>query len=293
VPIYKQTYRSYEGRMVHRFRWLIVIEQELRVLVKSRPFLLLVLVALLHIMVRLLQVVACDVVMQDPNNPLTPLLKTVQGIMVNERMFFDFLRIQAPVVFIVCLYAGSGMICNDVRNNLLEVYFSKPIRWYDYALGKSLSLVSIGFCLTALPAVFLVFLHNMLLPGEHWQTLYGSYWWPAAILGFSLIMILPCALGILACSALLPSQNFAAIAVVMVLVADSTMGGLLAMLLQERNYLLISFPMAINRVGQEMFQDHRLYFDLRWEWAMLFVVAVTAWAAWVVFRQARRAEMAV
>jgi hypothetical protein len=279
--------------MVHRFRWMVIVEQELRVLVKTRPFLLLVLVAMLHIMVRLLQVVACDVIMQDPNNPLTPLLKTVQGIMVSERMFFDFLWLQGPVLFIVCLYAGSGMICNDVRNNLLEVYFSKPIRWYDYALGKIITLGLIGLCLTAVPGLLLVILHNLLIPGDNWQTLFATYWWPAAILGFSLILILPCVLVILACSALLPSQNFSAIAVVMVLMANSAMGGLLAVLLQERNYLLISFPMAMHRVGQHFFNDRRLIFDLRWEWAMLFVTVVCLWGAWVVFRRARRAEIAL
>lgn len=293
MPIYKQSYRTYEGKMVHKFRWWVVVEQELRVLIKARVFLLLVLVALLHIMVRLLQVVACDVVMQDPNNPLTPLLKTVQGIMVDERMFFDFLRLQAPIVFIVALYAGAGMICNDVRNNLLEVYFSKPIRWYDYALGKSFSLIAVGLCLTMVPAILLVGLHNMLLPGENWQTLYATWTWPGAIVGFSLVFIVPCVFAILACSALLPSQNFAAIAVVMVVVADSAMGGLLAMLLQERNYLVISFPMAINRVGQYFFNDHRLIFDLRWEWSFLFVSLVSLWGIWVVFRRARRAEIAL
>jgi len=129
VPIYEQTYRHYEGEVKRRFRWVIVVEQELRVLVKTKVFLLLMMVALLHSILRLLQVVAYDVVIQDPNNPLTPLLRQVQGLVVNERMFFDFIRIQTPIVFIICLYAGSGMICSDFRNNLMEVYFSKPIRW--------------------------------------------------------------------------------------------------------------------------------------------------------------------
>lgn len=291
MPIYEQTYRHYEGEMKRRFRWAIIAEQELRVLIKTRVFLLLMMVALLHGILRLLQVVAYDVVIQDPNNPLTPLLRQVQGLVVNERMFFDFIRIQTPIVFIVCLYAGSGMICSDFRNNLMEVYFSKPIRWYDYALGKILSLVAVGLSITALPGVFLAILHNMLAPSM--DLLKASYWWPAAILAFSLIVVLPCVLGILASSALLSSQNFAAIAVFMVLFANSTLGGILATVLEKRNYLIISFPMALNRIGQHLFRDRRLFFELRWEWSMLFVLLVCVWGAWVIFRSARRAEVAV
>ena len=290
MPIYEQSYRNYEGEMRRHFRWVIVAEQELRVLVKAKPFLLLMLIALIHCLLRLLQVVGYDVIMQDPNHPLTPFLQQVEVIIVNARMFFDFIRLQAPIVFVVCLYAGSGMICNDFGNNLMEVYFSKPIRWYDYALGKILSLVAVGLMITAVPAVFLVILHNLLLPGM--ETLRETYWLPLAIGGFSLVVVVPCVLGILACSALLRSQNYAAIAVFMVLFANSAMGGMLAGLLQEQNYLLISFPMAMNRVGQHFFRDHRLLFNLRWEWSMLFVVLVTVSAAWVIFRKIRRADIA-
>ncbi len=290
MPIYEQTYRHYEGRMRHRFRWWIVVQQELSVLAKSRIFMVLILGAMIHVLLRVLQVVAFDIVIQDPNHPLTPLLQNVQGIMVNKQMIFDFIRLQSPVVFIIMLYAGAGMICNDFRNNLMEVYFSKPIRWYDYALGKSLALILLGLSITALPALGFTVLHNMLLPS--WALLADTYWWPAAALAFSLALVFPCALGILACSALLPSQNFAAIAIFMVLIANSAMGGLLALLLQEQKYLLLSFPMALNRVGQHFFGDHRLLFDSHWGWSMSFVALVSLWGAWVLFRKARRAEIA-
>ncbi len=292
MPIYEQTYRQYEGRIRGRFRWAIVVEQELRVLVKARPFLILMLLALLHCILRLLQVVAYDVIMQDPNNPMRAVLQHLQAVVVNERMFFDFIRLQTPIVFITCLYAGSGMICNDFRNNLMEVYFSKPLRWYDYAAGKIMSLTLIGLMLTAVPGVFLVFLHNMLLPGEGFEMLRETYWWPVSIMGFSLVVVLPCALGVLASSALMGGQNFAAVAVFMVVIANSAMGGLLAGLLQQRNYLLLSFPMAVNRVGQRLFHDHRLLFESHWAWSFSFVAGVCLLAAWIVFRKARRAEVA-
>lgn len=290
MPIYRRTYRTFEGKLQRRFRWSIIVHQELRVLIKSRMLQFLALIALIHVILRLLQVVAYDTIVEDPNSPLGGLLRQVKGLSVDEKSFFDFIRIQSSLMFIVSLVAGSGMICNDFRNNLMEIYFSKPISWLDYAIGKVATLVLIGLTLTAAPALFLVLLHNLLAPGL--DTLRATYWWPASILAYSLIMVLPCALGVLAFSALLRSQNLASISIFMVLVANSAMGGILAALLHNPNYLLVSFPMALNRVGQHLFNDHRLLFELRWEWSMLYVTAVCVWALWVIFRRVRRAEIA-
>ena len=70
-----------------------------------------------------------DYIMQDPNTMLYPIIKQLKVITVNDQTFFDFIRWQSPLVFVVLLFAGSGMICNDVRNNLTEIYFSKPLNW--------------------------------------------------------------------------------------------------------------------------------------------------------------------
>jgi ABC-type transport system involved in multi-copper enzyme maturation permease subunit len=290
VPIYEQSYRHYEGHMRRHFRWAVVVEQECRVLSKAKPFLVLLLGALLHIILRLLQVVSFDVVIHDSNNPLTPLLRQIQGLVVNEQMFFDFIRLQTPLMFLIFMYAGCGMICEDTRNNLLEVYFSKPIRWFDYALGKVFTLVLIGLLLTAVPATGLVMLHNALVPSV--KLLQETWWWPVEITGFALVIIIPMTLSILASSALLSSMNFAAVALLMILIANSTMAGVLAAVLQERNYLVISFPVALNRIGQSLFHDTRLLFDLHWQWSFYYVLGVCLISGWIVFRRVRRAEVA-
>lgn len=276
--------------MRRHFRWAVVVEQEIKVLIKSRFFLVTMLFALIHTLLRLLQVVAFDIVMQDPNNPLTAPLQQIRLIAVDEFMFFTFIRAQGTVAFILCLHAGSGMICNDVNNNLMEIYFSKPLSWRDYALGKVATLVLIGLTITALPATLLAVLHNLLAPGM--DTLRASYWWPASIIAYSFIIVLPCALGVLACSAIMRSQNNASVTIFMVLAANSAMGGLLAALLHNRDFLVLSFPMALNRVGQALFRDTQLLFTLRWEWSMLFVVLVCAGSAWIIATRVRRAEIA-
>ncbi len=290
MPVYTRSYRNYDGAFRRHARWFLIVEQELRILSKSKIFQLLCFIAFLHWLLRLFQVVSYDIIMQDPNHPLATFLQQAKFIVVNEQSFLDFLRVQAGLVFVISLFAGSGMICNDFRNNLMEIYFSKPISWRDYALGKLLSLVFLGLAFTALPGVVLVVIHNMLAPS--WETLTTTLWWPLEICVFSLIIVLPISLGILACSALLQSQNFAGITAFMILVANSVMAGLLAGFLRDKNYLLLSFPVSLDRVGEAIFHQQDLVFALGWGWPLAFVGLLCALCIAIIARVVRRAECA-
>jgi ABC-2 type transport system permease protein len=290
MPIYEQTYREYDGQLRPHFRWWIIIQQELRVLMKSRFFKLIMLAALLHILARVLIITLYDTVTQDPNNPLAEIFNQFSEFSVDSSMFYDFIRIQGPMVFVLLIFTGSGMIGNDFNNNLMEIYFSKPITWVDYAMGKIGTLVLLGLGITAIPGILLVVLHNLQLPGM--DTIKASWWWPLAILGYSLAIVLPCVLGVLASSSLIRSKNFAAVAIFMVLIANSAMGLILGQVLKNNNYRIVSFPMAVTRIGQQCFKEGRLMFELRWEWSLLYVAFVCLIAAAIIFRTVRRAEIA-
>lgn len=290
MPIYEQTYREYDGQLRHKGRWLIIIQQELRVLIKSKFFLIMMLFALLHVIMRLMQITAYDVIAQDPNSPLALAFNQIADLAVNNLLFFDFVRIQGPVVFLVVLFAGSGMICNDFNNNLVEVYFAKPITWKDYAMGKIGTLLFIGLGLTAIPGILLVGVHNMLLPGM--ETIKESWWWIIAIIGFSLMIVVPCITAVLASSALIKSKNFAAIAIFMLLMANSAMGVTLGGVLKNNNYFVWAFPMTLNRLGQVMFKDVREPFQTHWGWSLLLVSTVSVVSTMIVCLKIRRAEVA-
>lgn len=290
MPIYQQSYRNYEGRMLHRFRWMIVLEQEWRVLNSSKIFLALMILALIHIALRFIQITLFDVVMQDPNHPLTPFLNRVEFIVVNENMLIEFVRLQTPLMYLLLLYAGSGMICNDFRNNLMEVYFSKPITWFDFAVGKVLALVTVGFSVMGLPGILFVILHNALVPS--WDLFLKSWWWIPSVTLFSLVMIVPAALAILASSALLRSQGHAAVTIIMISVVNGIFGPLLAALLRNSNYLIIWFLMAQGQLGELLFGRNFNLWTLHWGWSLGYVVTISLICLAIVFRRVKRAEAA-
>jgi ABC-2 type transport system permease protein len=290
VPIYEQSYRAYEGKTLHGLRWWVMVKQELRVLFGTRTFVFLLLFAVIHLSFRVLQITVYDMVSMANQNQVFMMLRNIEMMKVDERTFFDYLSIQGPLVFLVTLYAGSGMVCNDFRDNLIEIYFSKPLTRLDYITGKIATLVLIGAMLTAIPDIFLVVLHNLLAPGM--ETLRDTWWIPFSILGYSAGLVLTCSLGILASSALFSSQRYAGIAVFMVLLGDSALGSALPGLVHNPNFAVLSLPMALNRVGESLFALPRKSFELHWGWSVLVIALVCVVAYWIFASRVRRAERA-
>ena len=65
----------------------------------------------------------------------------VDFVKIDGDFFQQFLfRIQpVPATFFVALvaiFAGSGLIATDLKNNALSLYLSKPLSWMDYLIGK-------------------------------------------------------------------------------------------------------------------------------------------------------------
>jgi ABC-type transport system involved in multi-copper enzyme maturation permease subunit len=266
------------------------VQHELRILFRTKTFLVLVVLGYLHAFFRVLQVVTYDTLNATPNNPLAQALRQIQMFTVDESMFFDFIRMQSGLVFLATILAGAGMICNDFRNNLMEIYFSKPMTWRDYVIGKIMTLILVGLGFTAIPAFLLVVVHNATAPSL--DTLKATYGLPVAILGFSIALVGPCALGVLASSALSRSQRYASIALFMLLFGDLTIGRILPELLHQRNYAIIAFPLAVNRIGEMLFHQKHPLFDLSWGWSVLYITVVCAGALYITCRIVRRAEMA-
>ena len=288
MPIYHQTYRSFDGTVRASGRWWAIVKHEFRVLAKSRPFLLMFLMGYPQVLLRVLQIVAVDTLASNKNNQITQMVQSVMSLKITEGMFFDFIRLQAPIVFLATILAGAGMICDDLRHNLMDIYFSKAITWRDYVVGKAMTLIIIGMIFTAAPAIFLLLLHNLLAPSM--QTIRDTYWLPVPILAFSTLLVVPCALGVLASSALFSSERYAAIGVFMVLFADLIIGQGLNR--ANPGLVVLAFPLALNRIGEQLFSVRRPMVPISWEWSIVFTVIVCLAAFWAICRKVKRAEVA-
>ena len=290
MPLYRLTYRNYDGQARSRFRWRTIVAQDLRVLFSKRMFLLTVLAGELTFIFFLFRIMSHDVIRTNPTNPIAIAFRNMSMLDVNSKTFFDFVRLQSTMVFFLTIYAGASMIADDFRNNLMDVYFSKPLRWYDYVSGKIITLLLLSLSQTAVPGVMLVVFHNLFAPSM--ERLHATWWFVGAITEFSILMSVPCALAMLACSSLFRRGADASVAFVLIVVLNAIAGSIMQDLLKVPNYGLVSALDAVNYLGESMFSLRHHIYTLHWTIPAACIAIFSLLCLWVVCRRVKRAEVA-
>jgi ABC-type transport system involved in multi-copper enzyme maturation permease subunit len=290
MPIYDQSYRTFEGESPRQAQWATVAAQEWRANTRSRFLIYLFIVGGFHFVARVAQIIVFDLLVGDPNHPLSQVFGGVAFLKIEPKTFLQFVQIQTPLTFFAMLLIGSGMICNDFRNHLMEVYFSKPLTWRDYLAGKLMALVGVGLVLTAVPAVLLVLLHNLMDPA--WETLSATWWLPLPIVAYSLLLLVVMAATVLAASAISRSANVAAMGLFTLVLTNSAMSALLPELLHSPNYALVALPVAIIHAGSFIFGlPAGDSIGVTPAIPLLYLSAVGALALWIAGRKVRHAEV--
>lgn len=297
MPIYEQSYRTFDGEVVRRFRWWIVVQQEARLLWKTRLFRSLMFPTFVHVIGMALWILLVDLSTSlgvQSLRAIPELAQTAAAVDIEPDLFRVFIQRQGFFVFLMIVAAGSGFIGGDFKYNLVEVYFSKPLSWLDYVMGKLVTLVLVGFAACLFPALLLILLHFIFNPTwDSFKTMIATI--PPAVL-FSLALVLPCALAILASSSVFYSKRLAGIAVFLVLMVNSVFGGAFAAITEDERLLVISFPVAINRLGDlffgVFFEETASLIDISWPLSMVYVFGVSALLFGVVSLKVRSAGAA-
>src|SRR3954470_20997057 len=111
-PIHDQSYRRYQGTRQPPGRgWSVIAWAGIRTLLARKAFLAFILFAWIPFIVRTVQIYV--VTMYPQAQSLAP---------ISARMFQDFVEQQGSFVFFLTIWAGSGLIANDIRANALQIY---------------------------------------------------------------------------------------------------------------------------------------------------------------------------
>ncbi len=198
MPIYRERYRRRDGGLDVRGRsWGVITAYGVRTLTRRRAFTYLMIVAWIPAVVRAVQIYAAA------NLP------SAEFFTITPQTFRDFLNQQELFVFFITVYAGSGLIADDIRSNALQLYLSRPLTRMQYAAGKFAILALALALVTWVPAMILL-LVQVLFAGSAAFVRSNLYLVPAILL-FSLIEIVVSALTMLALSSLSKSRWFVAV----------------------------------------------------------------------------------
>jgi hypothetical protein len=174
------------------------------------------------------------------------------------------------LLIIVLLLAGAGIIANDRKFKALTIYFSKPVGFWDYTLGKFCVLGFYGCLVTLLPAL-LLFLFRVLLATDA-SYLKQYYWIPFSITGYSLLIILTLGSVLLAISASARGTRSAAILFFGLLYFPDLLRQILSRIPEVG---LIALNADLQQAGSLLFELERPFrFSVIWAFVALLVVVI-------------------
>ncbi len=178
MPIYEQRYRRYEARGPLRgLRFWPITREALKLLLQRKAFLFLLLGTWLPFVVRVVQIYI-----------VTRFPQAGQLLPVDGRLFGEFLNQQIGLALFVTVFAGAGLIANDLRTGAILVYLSRPLTRRDYVMGKLSVLLLLLGGVTLAPALLLYLIGLSLAPDQYLRL---ELWWiaPAILLQSSTVVL--------------------------------------------------------------------------------------------------------
>ncbi len=183
MPIYDQAYKPWEGQLLPNPKaWWIIAKTGIRLMWQKWVIVLLVLSSF-PFAVRGVQIYLMNRV-----GDTSKFGDFADKLEINPGFFEGFLKGQTFLFLLILAIIGAGLIANDRRFKALQIYFSKPLSFWDYLGGKMLVLAFYSALITAVPAL-LLFIIQLLLSGDP-GFLSEYFWIPFSILAIWIIAVL-------------------------------------------------------------------------------------------------------
>jgi ABC-2 type transport system permease protein len=277
MPIYEQTYRRYEARAPLRTtRFWPITREGLRLIYSKKAFIFLTLLCLLPLVVYVIQVF---IVTRFPDaSRILPL---------DASLFGRFLSGQIGPAMLLAVFAGAGLVANDLRTGAILAYLSRPLTRRDYIAGKLGIVLALTLSVTAVAGIFLYLVAVALAPDRFltWQL----WWLGPAVLLYGTVTALVFSLLILAISALARSARIAGLGAFGLVVALEIANGILRNVYDTQWTSILSITSNLRALGVALFGvDARRFEAMPWPLAA-GALAVIGVASLLILRSRVRA----
>jgi ABC-2 type transport system permease protein len=173
MPIFDQGYQHWHGTLSgHAWRWLTITRQGVRTQLKSRWVRMVMLMAWVPALSLAAVLILWGLIEQKSSlvAPFLPLLDSLPDeIKAGPRNYRTtiwtiayqwFFQIEIFFSMILVLLVGPGLISQDLRFNAIPLYFSKPLRRFDYFAGK-LGVIAVYLAAVAIMPALIAYLLGM------------------------------------------------------------------------------------------------------------------------------------
>jgi ABC-2 type transport system permease protein len=206
---------------------------------------------------------------------------------VDAGFFFQFLRVQGSLAFILTALVGPGLVSPDLANNALPLYFCRPLSRAAYVAGKMLVLVSLLSLITWAPALLLFLIQST---AAGWSWMWANLWLAAGVFLGSAIQIVVFSVLALALSAWIKRKLAAAAALLAVFFFGAGFAEAVDAVLGTHKGALLNISRLILTVQAQLFrQPWRSPISAGSAWIAL--LAVSGFCLWLLARKVRAYEV--
>ncbi len=290
MAVYKRTYKAYSGPLTPAWsRFTVLTRYGLSRLFDSRFFTAYTVFCFVPFLIGLVFIYFVhSATAQTILN-----LRFSKQVIVDNRWFFEFLRVESWLGFLMTAWAAPGMLSKDFANYGIQLYLSRPLSRAEYLAGKISVLATLLSFITWVPALIL-FAVQAELEGNGWG--WQNLWLTGSIVIASVLWIGLMALLSMALTVWVKWRIAATALFFGALFFMAGFGFAVNAVLRTRWGWLLNLPHDIFLVWGDLFRVPLWRIQLRGEavplwsaWATL--LAVCAFSLWLLSRRLKAREV--
>ncbi len=214
-----------------------------------------------------------------------------QGLItIGPKSFMEYLSNPGLLFFmiLVLLFAGAGLIADDLKHNSLQLYFAHPLTKLDYLAGK-MGVVCFFVLICTLGGGLVAFLVKLMFAGS--LRFFAEYpWLPLSIVSYSLLLTLFFACYVLLISAMSKNRRFVVILIAMIYYFSDVLERILFDIFRNEYMSLFSLRRNLVQIGSVIFRQ-KPAFAFPPAWSFLVVACLVIVAIAVLTRRIRGVEV--
>jgi ABC-type transport system involved in multi-copper enzyme maturation permease subunit len=287
MTIREKGYAHWTGKLEDRkYPWWPITRMGIKLAFKTKGFRLFFIFSLIPSVVYL-----AGIYISERIESFRFMIKGSEKILqINHGYFKSYLTGDFLLFMIVMLlvFGGARLISDDLKNNSLQLYFSRPIQKKDYFLGKASVLFFFLLILTLVPGL-VFFLMKLIFSGS-FQFFVAYPWLPLSIIVYSALVTAFFSSYTLLLSSLSKNRRYVAILTFTVYIFSDVVFGIFYGIFRSPYVALLSLKLNLQQVGAFLFRQKATY-DVPWFYSLLVLLAVCVLAAVVLRKKIKGVEV--
>ncbi|MCJ7581217.1 MAG: ABC transporter permease [Candidatus Aminicenantes bacterium] len=194
------------------------------------------------------------------------------------------------MIIIILVFAGAGLISDDLKYNSLQLYFSRPLRKQDYLLGKASVLVGFLLFLTLVPGLILFFM-KLIFSGS--LKFFGDFpLLPLSIIGYSIFITVFFSFYTLLLSSISKSKRYVIILMVGIYFFSDILYAIFYNIFPSRSpyFSLFSIKVNLQQLGAAFF-GVKAPQNVPWIYSLIILAGICCLSVAVLFRKVKSVEI--